>query len=116
MRAGCTGLLLAPQLFAAAPPRQPAKSVWSCWSHSAHSQRHGAGVDAEAAHSSGYDAFARSGEGSDEAPSTSYHSDDVDERFPSAAGNGRSRSLWQALQGVLHLGHDAESAVRTASV
>ena len=101
---------------AAAPPCQPALLLWSCLSSPAHSHRRGAGDDAEAAHSSGYDAFARSGEGSDEAPSTSYHSDDVDARFPSAAGNGRSRNLWQALQGILHLGHDAESAVRAMSL
>ncbi|KAK9840815.1 hypothetical protein WJX81_006821 [Elliptochloris bilobata] len=47
--------------------------------------------------------------GSDEA-STSYRSDEVDERFRAAALAGRGRGLWQTLRGLLHLGHDAESA------
>ena len=118
-RRRCTGNALAYcwlRSFSLRPRHASQQSLWSCSSCPAHSHRRGAGDEAEAAHSSGYDAFARSGEGSDEAPSTSYHSDDVDERFPSAAGIGRSRSLWQALQGVLHLGHDAESAVRTTSL
>ena len=95
------------------PPSQPVERKRSCPGHAAHRKKRIAGDDAEAAHSGGYDAFAGSGEGSDEAPSTSYRSDNADERFPSATAGDRGRGLWQALRGLLHLGHDAESAVRT---
>lgn len=70
----------------------------------------GAEEDAEAAHGSGYNSFARNEGGSDEA-STSYPSDDADGNFRSTAPHNRARGLWQALRGLLHVGHDAEGAV-----
>jgi len=76
------------------------------------SGRVAAGDEGDAGREGAYEPFARAGEGSDDA-STSYRSDDADGGFPTAAPGGRGRGLWSALRSLLHVGHDAEGAVRS---